>query len=277
MVRKLMILGTALASVALYVGCNESAAPSVADKPAAPATKTEEHAHKAGQHGGSVVEIGRDSYHAEPVFEKGGVVKLFLLGKDEAKLQEIDVQTATAYVKAEGESEAVTVAFEPAPQPGDAPGKTSCLAARLPRELAGKAVEITLPSVTFPDGRFRVGFSSSKAEAHEEAEMPGKVSGGDEETLYLTPGGLYTQADVDANGRTTASRKFKGQKSLHNTKAKSGERVCPISETKSTPKFTWVVGGKTYEFCCPPCVDEFVRMAKEHPENVKAPEEYVKP
>ena len=34
--------------------------------------------------------------------------------------------------------------------------------------------------------------------------------------------------------------------------------------------------GKTYEFCCPPCVDEFVRMAKETPDQIKAPEMYVK-
>jgi multiple sugar transport system substrate-binding protein len=38
--------------------------------------------------------------------------------------------------------------------------------------------------------------------------------------------------------------------------------ICPISKTKAAPKFSWVVGGKTYQFCCPPCVDEFVQTAK---------------
>jgi YHS domain-containing protein len=36
------------------------------------------------------------------------------------------------------------------------------------------------------------------------------------------------------------------------------------------------VGGKTYEFCCPPCVEEFVKLAKEQPEEVKEPADYVK-
>ncbi|MBL8794198.1 MAG: hypothetical protein JNM56_09850, partial [Planctomycetia bacterium] len=46
--------------------------------------------------------------------------------------------------------------------------------------------------------------------------------------------------------------------------------------TKANAKFTWVVGGKGYEFCCPPCVDEFVRLAKESPDEVMLPGEYIK-
>ena len=45
--------------------------------------------------------------------------------------------------------------------------------------------------------------------------------------------------------------------------------------TKANPKIAWQVDGKKYLFCCPPCVDEFVRMAKEEPETLKLPEEYV--
>ena len=45
--------------------------------------------------------------------------------------------------------------------------------------------------------------------------------------------------------------------------------------TKANPKFSWVVGGKTYEFCCPPCVDEFVAQAKAGGE-IGEPEDYVK-
>jgi YHS domain-containing protein len=36
-----------------------------------------------------------------------------------------------------------------------------------------------------------------------------------------------------------------------------------------------VIGGKTYEFCCPPCIDEFVILAKEDPDRVLPPEAYV--
>ena len=47
------------------------------------ATNDEEHGHKAGVHGGIMVSLGRDSYHAEAVFEKGGLLRLYTLGKDE--------------------------------------------------------------------------------------------------------------------------------------------------------------------------------------------------
>jgi TIGR03009 family protein len=36
-----------------------------------------------------------------------------------------------------------------------------------------------------------------------------------------------------------------------------------------------VIGGKTYEFCCPPCIDEFVILAKEDPDRLLPPEAYV--
>jgi YHS domain-containing protein len=49
-----------------------------------------------------------------------------------------------------------------------------------------------------------------------------------------------------------------------------------VSKTKATPRFAWVIGGKMYLFCCPPCVDEFVQTAKEKPEEIKPPEEYRK-
>jgi hypothetical protein len=37
-----------------------------------------------------------------------------------------------------------------------------------------------------------------------------------------------------------------------------------------------VIDGKVYEFCCPPCIDEFVKLAKNEPEKLKAPGDYVK-
>ena len=107
--------------------------------------------------------------------------------------------------------------------------------------------------------------------------MPEKVTAEEERKLYLTPGGKYTEADIKANGGVTASEKFKGVKAEHDAKPKPGDRICPISRTKANPKFAWVIGGKEYQFCCPPCVDEFVRKAKERPDDVKPPESYVQP
>jgi YHS domain-containing protein len=62
----------------------------------------------------------------------------------------------------------------------------------------------------------------------------------------------------------------------HDLKPKQGDKICPITLTKANPKFTWVVGGKEYAFCCPPCVDEFVKAAKEHPDEIKEPRDYVR-
>lgn len=273
----------AAASATLYVGCNRSQpeAPRV-DNAAPPqpvqnpgAKQDGEHGHKPGSHGGIIVEIGRDNYHAEAVFEKGGTLRFYTLGKDEAKVQEVESQTLTAYVKPEGGTESSSFLLQPEPQPGDAEGKTSQFVGRLPQELWSRKVEVTIPSLRIEAERFRVGFTNASV-AHAEEGMPAKVSDEEERKLYLTPGGKYTAADIRANGNQTASKKFQGLKSSHNVKTGPGDKICPISETKANPQFIWIVGGKAYEFCCPPCVDEFVKMAKEKPGEIKEPEEYRK-
>ena len=94
--------------------------------------------------------------------------------------------------------------------------------------------------------------------------------------LFLMPGGRYTKADIKANGNKTVSEKYPGFMAAHDAKPRPGDRVCPITDTKANPKLTWVVGGRTYQFCCPPCVVEFVRKAKTDPKSIKAPDAYVK-
>lgn len=285
MVRRLVAfssLAVVAASAALYVGCtsDQQEAPKAGgsgppqEAKATEPTKDGEHGHKPGAHGGIIVEIGRDNYHAEAVFEKGGVLRLYTLGKDEAKVQEVESQILTAYVKAEGGTESAPIQLRPVPQEGDAKGQTSQFVGTLPSELTGQRVEVTIPSIRIGGERFRLGFKSAE-EAHADG-MPTKVNNEEERVLYLTPGGKYTEADIKANGNMTATQKFKGVMSSHDMKPKSGDKICPVTMTKANPKFTWVVGGKPYEFCCPPCVDEFVKTAKESPEEIKEPEDYVK-
>lgn len=233
-----------------------------------------EHGHIPGAHGGIMVSLGRDSYHVEAVFEKGGVLRLYTLGKDETRVIDVEQQSMRGFVKAVGENEAQQFMLEPERQEGDAEGRTSQFAGKLPEGFAGKDLEITVPSIVISGERFRLGFQSA-AEQHDEG-MPEKVSDNAERELYLTPAGIYTVADIAANGNATASERFKGKKSSHDMRPKPGDKICPVTMTKANPIFAWVIGGKTYEFCCPPCVDEFVRMAKESPDEIKAPEEYVK-
>jgi hypothetical protein len=121
------------------------------------------------------------------------------------------------------------------------------------------------------------------AAAAEHAHKPGQHGGtvpkatasAKAKQLYLTPGGKYTAADIKANGSMTARQKYGDEMSEHDAQPKPGEKICPISQTRANPKFTWVVDGKTYAFCCTSCIDEFVRTAKEKPEQIKAPGDYV--
>lgn len=238
-------------------------------------TDGEEHGHKTGSHGGMIVSLGRDSYHIEAIVTNKGEVRLHTLGNDESRVIDIENQTLTAYVKPSGASDATSIEIKPQPQPGDAAGKASLFVAQLPENLVGKSIEVTIPNISIGGERFRMGFSN-KAETHAAEVMPSKMANVAEKELYLTPGGIYTAADIEANGKVTASEKFAGFLPAHDLKPKVGDKICPITLTKANPECTWIVAGKKYEFCCPPCVEEFVTLAKTKPDEIKAPEDYVK-
>lgn len=184
MVRALIVLaglGSALVTGAL-VGCNKSqptagagAAPHKdgdhkgehKDKGGDHAGQGDDHkdgghGHKPGAHGGTIVSLGQDSYHAEVVFEKDGTVRLYVLGKDEATPQEVQVQDLVGFVTAAGAADAVQVKFAADPQKGTAAGKTTQFAAKLPAELRDKPVKVTINNVQVGAERFRVEFSNEK-------------------------------------------------------------------------------------------------------------------
>lgn len=234
----------------------------------------EDHAHKPGSHGGIIIPIGSDSYHAEAVIEKGGEFRLLMLGKDESRIQEVEIQPIKAYVKVVGQPDAVPIELSAQQQEGDSSGQTSQFVGSLTEEMRGKALDVTIPNLRIKGERFRIGFTTLSA-VHEE-EMPASLPAAEEQALYLTAGGKYTEADIQANGKMTASQKFKGVMSSHDMKPKPGDRICPVTLTKANPKFTWVIDGKSYQFCCPPCVDEFVKTAKDQPDEIKPPNSYVK-
>lgn len=284
MLRNLQFIAVPFVVGAFVVaGCNRPSstptssipAESIPAKSTASDARDGEHEHKPTAHGGIIVPIGRDNYHAEAVFEKDGVIRFYTLGQDESKVIEVEANPLTAYAKAEGGIEATSFVFKAEPQLGDSKGKTSQFVGELPRDLRGKKVEVTIPTIRIGGERFRVGFSSTPV-AHEDAAMPTKRVSDDERKLYLTPGGKYTEADIKANGGAVASVKFKGLKAQHDANPQVGDKLCPISMTKANPQFSWVVNGQTYLFCCSPCVDEFVQLAKDHPDQIKQPGEYVK-
>jgi hypothetical protein len=48
-----------------------------------------------------------------------------------------------------------------------------------------------------------------------------------------------------------------------------------VTSNKAEAACVWVVSGKKYLFCCNPCIDKFVKWAKDTPEKIKDPSAYV--
>jgi len=256
----------------IAAGCSNNPAPTPSSAPV-PATKPDgEHGHKPSAHGGVLVPIGGDNYHAEAVFEKAGTLRLFTLGKNEATVLEVESQELAASVRLIQDSVWEPLALKPEPQTGDKPGTTSQFVGQLPKGMAGKKVVVKISALRIGGERYRIAFESTPAA--DDHNIPTKIVDDDETKLYLTPWGKYTAADIAANGNVTASQKFKGLKAEHDLKPKVGDKICPITLTKASSKFAWIVDGKSYDFCCPPCVDEFVLTAKEKPAEMKPPEEF---
>lgn len=234
----------------------------------------EDHVHAPGAHGGTIVPLGRDSYHVEPIFEKDGRISLYTLGADETRVVEVESQLLQAFVRPLSGSEAQPMELKADPQAGDPEGKTTRFTGTLPDALKGQPVSVTVPRFSIGGELFRLEFSTPEPQAGH--AMPEAISSEEEKALYLTPGGLYTAADIEANGNQTASRKFRGFMAKHDMNPQTGDRICPITHTKGNPECTWVVNGQKYEFCCPPCVDEFVKLAKSDPDRIQAPDSYIK-
>ena len=228
-----------------------------------------DHDHPVARHGGVLVSLGDDErhFHVEAVFEKGGTMRLYTLQEDVARVQEVDRQVLQATVKAAGNGGQSLVAFVPSPQAGDAHGKTSQFIGKLPRELWGQELAVSIRALRLGGREHPLEFTT-RAHGHQEDEE-------DEKKLFLTPGGKYTEADVKANGNVTASRKYRGFQARHDLKPSKGDRICPVTLTKANPQCSWIVADEKHLFCCPPCIGEFVRGAKERPDEVKAATGYV--
>jgi len=236
----------------------------------------EEHIHPPGSHGGTMISLGRDSYHVEVVCDSEGAIRLYTLGQDETRVIDIESQSLQGFIKTLDSTDAQSISFEPSPQAGDGEGKTSLFIAKTPTDFSGKPLEVTIPNIRIEGERFRLSFQTKNSEHSDSPSMPDKMGSDSERELYLTPGGRYTAADIAANGSKTASEKFKGIKSEHDKKPEPGDKLCPISGTKANSNFTWIIDGKAYEFCCPPCVDEFLSNAKSSTEPLADPSTFIK-
>lgn len=120
--------------------------------------KGDGHEHKAAAHGGKIVSVGTDNYHAEVVFEKDGQLKFYTLAKDETKAISVETQTLKAHVKHDDKSHEMEL--RPEPQKEDPKGKSSLFVGKLPAEVIGKKVTVTIVGLKMEGETFRVEFSS---------------------------------------------------------------------------------------------------------------------
>lgn len=155
-----MSLVSALSAIVLAaIGCSEPVKPTPA--PVKGTAQKEKHDHKHGEgehahpehgpHGGDLVELGKEEYHAEVVHdEASGKVTIYVLDGAAKKAVPIDAAQVTINVKHDGKGEQFEV--KAAPQEGDGDGKSSRFVsedkelaedleheARLVIEIAGKS------------------------------------------------------------------------------------------------------------------------------------------
>jgi hypothetical protein len=246
---------------------------SAPEVPIGPAVSVEHdatlHSHQS-QHGGMVQSVGEN--HIEAFLAKGGRIQFYVLGRDEAEQQSIAVPELQAEVQAQGDTEFVPVMLQALPQPGEAVGTASHFSGQVSAQWDGRPLNMML-TVPLSGKLYRVRFDLA---AHTDSAMPAALGSEAERSLFLTPKGLYSTADIRANGSLLPSEKYRGFRSVHNMHPQLGDRICPITDTLANPKLIWIVGGRKYSFCCPPCLEEFVARAKEKPKTILPPEEYVK-
>ncbi|MFM7517479.1 MAG: hypothetical protein ACKO3V_11095 [Pirellula sp.] len=151
----------------LFSGCDQKSdsaksSPSKADATKRDHDKEHEHEHPPGTHGGTIVPLGADSYHAEALFEANGTLRLFMLGKDESRIHEIQVQTIKAFAKNPDSVEVKNIELNAEPQTGDSEGKTSQFVSKIPEELLGKSLRVLASRPQWrKSGVFQGSFSST--------------------------------------------------------------------------------------------------------------------
>lgn len=247
------------------------------------------HEHSSeGLHGGALAEWGEEEYHPEfTVDHPAKTATVYILDGSAKKAKPIAAREVSTTIKLKPP---VSMKLVARPQDGDPPRQASRFVGE--HEALGKVMEFTGTFAAEIDGKPYSG--DFKEEPHSDHDAKGGHSKADanhgsgmdavakeavggtpfEKDLYLKPGGIYTAADIKANGNSLPSVKFAGKHWEHADDVKPGDAICPVTNNKAESACSWVVNGKAYEFCCNPCIDKFVKWAKNTPEKIKEPSAY---
>ncbi len=148
MARFSLIVSVAIGVACGSIGCGKTSeyAPVNQLKKAEPVTEHDHEHGEKGPHGGGLVELGEEEYHAEIVVDHDShAITLYVLGKD-AKTPEPVVATEVT-ITPEGKD---ALTLKAAPQTGDAEGKTTKF------ELVDDALVHTLLDAGFLHGDLRI-------------------------------------------------------------------------------------------------------------------------
>jgi len=120
----------ALLALVFGAGCSETpkgntAGKETAAKKSGDAHDHDEHAHAStGPHGGPIIELGKEDYHAELVHDEGaGTVTVYLLDHEAKGAVAIDAKEVRINLKHDGKGEQFKLAASP--QEGDEADKSS--------------------------------------------------------------------------------------------------------------------------------------------------------
>jgi hypothetical protein len=226
-------------------------------------------------HSANIQSFGNN--HVEAALAQSGKLTIHFYGTEEKQLEPMDIAIPPEASLLPTGEDPMPLEISPVPYPGELEGMSSRFVGETTLRLGSVGLTLTIP---YQGRTYRVQWRPENlapgAVEGGDASMPQAVGSDEARKLFLTPGGKYTQADIEANGKTTATAKYGSKMSMHNAHPRAGDSLCPITDTVANPRFIWIIDGKKYSFCCPPCIEEFVRKAKETPETIKSPESYVK-
>ncbi len=258
----------------LALGCGTGPTTQKETAPAGPQPAAHDHGPE-GPHKGALAEWGDHNYHAEfTVDHAAREATVYILDGDAKNAKPI---TAKQITVALAEQPVVTFTLVPKALDGEPAGTASRFVGTHEFLATKKALAGTISAQV--DGKpYSGAFKEGAHDGHGGARPApaGAQPSQKEREVFLTPGGIYTRADIEKNGNTVPSVKYRGVSFDHADDLKPGDKVCPVTANKADEKCKWWVNGKAYQFCCAPCLEKFVKQAKETPEKIKEPSEYVK-
>lgn len=239
----------------------------------APTSPSDMHEHPPALHSGQVVtfKAGSAHYHVEFVVEPTGRVRVYPLDESATRPLAVEAQPLVLSVQGPAAGEPTPLMLRPVAGT-EANGTTTEFVGRLPARAVSGRLTVRFTEFRVGGERYRFEFVWDSPVGEDTFRDAFRD---EQRRIFLSAGGKYLDSDIRDNGGLSADATFAALAPTHDHAPKPGDRVCPVSGFKAEPSITWVVGRERYVFCCQPCIDEFVLLAKEKPDDVRPAVSYV--